>query len=103
MPGVAALDSFVCPLVGFGVSGSIATGGLHVIAAKIRFAERGTLIPRLPYTISSTKSLDILGLPLLLRLLPSQRHLSGHHPLSFGDQRALGAHTVLPSTVTFVS
>ena len=46
---------------------------------------------------------ELPGLGLLLRLLPPQRHLRGHHPLPLRDQRALGAHAVLPATVALVS
>lgn len=51
----------------------------------------------------AVKEAKLPHLVLLLRLLPSQCHLSRHHPLSLGYQRALGTYAVLPATVPFVS
>ena len=41
--------------------------------------------------------LELARLALLLRLLPPQRHLRGHHALPLRNQRALGARAVPPS------
>ena len=38
-----------------------------------------------------------------LSLLTTQSHLGGHNTLSFGDERAFGATTITPATVTLVA
>lgn len=46
---------------------------------------------------------QLFRLILFLGLLSTQSDLSGHHSLSFGDQRTLWAGTVFPSAVSFVT
>jgi hypothetical protein len=45
---------------------------------------------------------QLSGLVLLLGLLPPEGDLGRHHPLSLGDQGALGAVAIAPSTVSLV-
>lgn len=42
-------------------------------------------------------------LVLFLRLLTTQGYLRGHHALTFGDQRAFSASTILPATIALVT
>lgn len=53
--------------------------------------------------LASVDHAQLFRLVLLLRLLSTQRDLSGHHALSLGDQRALRTGAVLPSTVPLVA